>query len=413
MTIIKYEDREIKEIWSRSKKFWLWEMLSLTYLNELLFLKGLIKTPHSLEPFSIVMKKIDRYEQKTKHELDAFLKELSERLSIFDEICPEVCQHLHYGLADSDITDTALSLQIRMSISEIISRINLLQKTIEDLTSKTGDIACIGRTHGKHAGAGFKSFKIELDHSMALLNTAKKSLYGKFTGLSSPVNEQAASCTLAKWNLLPAPITSEIIPRFYYTNTMYALITLASALERMATQTRLMAIEEVNEVQEGASKNPFASEEISGLARLVKSNFVTILDNNNSWWEKDTSHSSVERIVWPETFHLISHMLLTMNDILINLSINYTQIAKNSDAASCEEPSEISSKTSFEEERESTYKVISEADEVFYFEATSADEAELLYNEGHLYPLEPHTHIHKIIKANGHLIYERHARKNY
>jgi adenylosuccinate lyase len=385
--IDKYQDGEIKEIWSKSRKLWIWETLSLTYLNELLSLKGLTKSP--LEPFSIITEKIDRYERETKYELDAFLKELSERLSIFDEICPEVCQHLHYGLADSDITDTALSLQIRMSVNEIISKMTPLQNTLEELMTKTEEV---------HFGTHFESFKIELDHSTTLLNTAKNSLYGKFTGhvgVSNHISEQAASYTLAKWNLLPVPITNEIIPRFYYTNTMYALVTLASALERIATQIRLMAIKEVNKVQQ---ETLFVSEEISDLARLIKTNFAVILNNNNLWWEKDTSHSSVEQIIWPETFHLVSHVLSAMNNMLINLNLSYAQNPKNSSTGSYKEPLKASSKTSSEEERESTYKVISEADEVFYFEATSADEAELLYNEAYLFPKEPHTHIHKIIK---------------
>jgi len=443
--IERYQDREIEKIWSRSKRFWIWEQLSLTYLNELLSLKGLIRSP--LEPFSRVTEKVDRYERETKHEFVAFLKELSERLSIFDEICPEVCKYLHYGLTSSDIMDTAFSMQIRMSINEIDSRLKLLQKTAQELAFRTGNIPTVGRTHGKHAeemlfGARFESFKTELDHSAGLLNSAKESLYGKLTGpvgTASHVNEQAANYTLTKWKLLPAPTTSQVIPRFYYTNTIYALVTLASALERMATQIRLMAIDEVNEMQEGFSKgqtgsscmphkkNPISSEKISGLARLVKSNFAAVLDNNNLWWERDISHSSVERIVWPETFHLTSHMLLTMNDTLTNLSINYTQIAKNlelSTATSHEELLAASLKTSrFEAYPEvqansvkkkesslvlskawSTYSfpahflVISEADETFYFEATSVHEAELLYNEEHLSPMEPHTHIHKIIK---------------
>lgn len=431
--IERYQDREIKQIWSRSKRFWLWEILSLTYLNELLFSKGLIKNPHSLEPFSMVMKKIDRYEQKTKHEFVAFLKEISERLSAFDEVCPEVCKYLHYGLTSSDIMDTAFSMQIRMSINEISSRLSLLQKVAQELAFRTGNIPTIGRTHGKHAeemlfGARFESFKIELDHSASLLDSAKKCLYGKFTGpvgTSSHVNEQAASYTLAKWNLLPAPTTTQVIPRFYYTDTMYALVTLASALERMATQLRLMAIDEINEVQEGFSKgqagsscmphkkNPISSEKISGLARLVKGNFAAVCDNNNLWWERDISHSSVERIVWPETFHLVSHMLLTMNNVLNDLNINYTQIAenlKNSNATSHEDLLESALETSrleaypkvqtgaFSKEKWSTYKVVSEEDEVFYFEAVSLDEAELLYNEANLLPMEPRTHIHKIIK---------------
>jgi adenylosuccinate lyase len=122
---------------------------------------------------------------------------------------------------------------------------------------------------------------------------------------------------------------------------MYSLTLLASAMERMATQIRLMSIDEIDEVQEGFSsgqagssamphkKNPISSEKICGLSRIIKNNYLSILDNNNLWWERDMSHSSVERIVWPQSFHIICHMITTMTEVLKNIVINYDNISLN------------------------------------------------------------------------------------
>jgi adenylosuccinate lyase len=340
--IERYENKKIKKIWSKPYRYQLWENISLKYLNNILDRNDIYPTASYIEV-------IEKYEKKTKHEFVAFLTHLNERLEHYKE--PEILQNLHYGLTSSDIIDTAFNLQLRDSCTEISGKLNTLQNVVENVLYSLAydETQCIGRTHGKHAeimpfDSRFKLFKEELNHALTFLTLSKKSLYGQLSGpvgTGSYIDPKVAAKTLKELSIDPAPITTQIIPRFYSTNLMYSLTLLASAMERMATQIRLMAIDEINEVQEGFSKgqagssamphkkNPISSEKLCGLARIIKNNFLTILDNNNLWWERDMSHSSVERIIWPQSFHIICHMTDTMSDILENLVINYDVISSN------------------------------------------------------------------------------------
>jgi len=338
--IERYENRRIKQIWSKSYRYDLWEKISLKYLNNKLNRDNIYPTARYSEV-------IERYERKTKHEFVAFLTHLHERLDHYKD--PEILQNLHYGLTSSDIIDTAFNLQLRHSSGEVGNCLHKLMGSVRNVLKRLNDVKCVGRTHGKHAeqmnfNSRFKLFEEELKHARTLLKLAEENLYGQLTGpvgTSSYVDAQAAKKTLQELLLDPAPITTQIIPRFYSTTLMYSLTLLASAMERMATQIRLMAIDEINEVQEGFTegqagssamphkKNPISSEKICGLARIVKNNFLTLLDNNNLWWERDMSHSSIERIVWPQSFHVTCHMMDTMSDVLENLVINYDVISSN------------------------------------------------------------------------------------
>ena len=142
-------------------------------------------------------------------------------------------------------------------------------------------------------------------------------------------------------------------------------------MERMAIQIRLMAINEIDELQEGFSvgqagssamphkKNPISSEKICGLARVVKNNYLTVLDNNNLWWERDMSHSSVERIVWPESFHVICHMLTTMTEVMNNLVIKYDNISFNLEDSDADSHEKLLSETA-NSTRIAAYAVVKE-----------------------------------------------------
>ena len=293
------------------------------------------------------MEVIERYEEKTKHEFVAFLTHLHERLEHYKD--DEILKNIHYGLTSSDVIDTAFNLQLRHSCGEVSTKLYDLKRKLSTLTKSLNDVKTIGRTHGKHAEimdfkTRFELFEAELMHARYFLNLSTENLYGQLTGpvgTSSYVDPEAAKKTLEELSIDPAPITTQVIPRFYSTTIMYSLTLLASAMERMATQIRLMSVNEINEVQEGFSigqagssamphkKNPISSEKICGLARVVKNNYLTILDNNNLWFERDMSHSSVERIVWPQSFHIVCHMLTTMADVLENLVINYDNISSN------------------------------------------------------------------------------------
>lgn len=338
--IERYENRRIKEIWSKPYRYQLWEKISLKYLNNLLDTNNIYPTRSYIEV-------IERYEKKTKHEFVAFLTHLSERLEHYKD--DEILKNIHYGLTSSDIIDTAFNLQLRHSCGEVETHLFGLQKAIRNLLERLNGVQCVGRTHGKHAeemnfNSRFKLFEAELKHAKNFLKLSQGNLYGQLTGpvgTSSYVNAEAANKTLQELHLESAPITTQVIPRFYCTTVMYSLTLLASAMERMATQIRLMSIDEIDEVQEGFSegqagssamphkKNPISSEKICGLSRIIKNNYLSVLDNNNLWWERDMSHSSVERIIWPQSFHIICHMMTTMTEVLKNLVIKYDNISSN------------------------------------------------------------------------------------
>tara|TARA_B100001059_G_scaffold52822_2_gene46714 strand:- start:10125 stop:11261 length:1137 start_codon:yes stop_codon:yes gene_type:complete len=349
--IERYENKRIKQIWSKPYRYDLWERISLKYLNNKM-------NRNNIYPTARHDRVVERYERETKHEFVAFLTHLHERLEHYKD--NEILQNLHYGLTSSDIIDTAFNLQLKHSESEIKDCWIHLQYSVSSIFKRLNDVKAIGRTHGKHAevidfNKRIELFDAELIHAHKFLKLGRENLYGQLTGpvgTSSYVDQEAATKTLQQLNISPAPITTQVVPRFYSTTLMYSLTLFASAIERMATQIRLMAIDEINEVQEGFSqgqagssamphkKNPISSEKLCGLARIIKNNYLTVLDNNNLWFERDMSHSSVERIVWPQSFHIICHMMTAMTDVLNNLVINYDAIAsnlKNSNADSHEQ----------------------------------------------------------------------------
>ena len=349
--IERYEDNKIKRIWSNYYRFFLWEKVELLYLNNILKEKNLIE--NDLIPFGINYELVEKYESITKHELVAFLKELSVRLKVFEDICPQAQNYLHYGLTSSDIIDTAFSIQINESLDHLIILLIELKSSVTNKTRKIKPLPAIGRTHGKHAeeidfSNRFELFNAELYHCIEKILQAKKNLYGKLqgpVGTSSFVFETAANATLEALNLKKAPFATQIVPRLYYTDAMYALVLLASCFERFATVVRLSCIDEINEMQEHFSQgqtgssamphknNPVISENICGLSRYIKSNFQVALDNNNLWWERDISHSSNERLIWPESFHLICNLTLKLKKLIDDLHINFDKIKQNLDAS--------------------------------------------------------------------------------
>lgn len=348
--IERYKDKKIESIWSKKNRFILWEKIELIYLSNILKSKNImpkeenLRTVHEIDNYMF-----DQYEKKTKHEMVAFLKELSYRLSFYHEKYPEVQQYIHYGLTSSDIIDTAFSIQISNSLDYLIFLLIELKTSVTDKIRSLKPLPAIGRTHGKHAEPidftnRFQLFNAELYHCIEKVLEAKKSLYGKLqgpVGTSSFVFTEEAKKTLHFLNLKEVPVATQVIPRIYYVDAMYALVLLAGVYERFATLIRLSCIDEIDEIQEfftenqtGSSamphkNNPIISENICGLARYVKNHFQIALDNNNLWWERDISHSSNERIIWPQSFHLICHMTKKLTHLLNTMNIKKQNIQNN------------------------------------------------------------------------------------
>lgn len=345
--IKRYSNDRIAEIWSLENKYKLWQRIEELYVNNILHkeLNGFV-TANQVLP-----EEVRSIELETKHELVAFLGALHNSfLHTYEEEPPaKILNHLHYGLTSSDVIDTAFSLQIRESISHLIFIMLELKTSLTDKIRELGSIPSAGRTHGKHAEEINFTSRLELFNSELLfclerLTNSVKSLYGKMkgpVGNGTYVYNQAALKTLEALNLKEAPATTQVIPRIYYMDTMYALVMLASVYERFATFIRLSAIDEIDEIQEhfsafqtGSScmphkNNPIVSENICGLARYIKSNFQVALDNNNLWWERDISHSSNERLIWPESFHLICNLTLKLNKLIQTMQINFENIESN------------------------------------------------------------------------------------
>lgn len=346
--IDRYSDPVITNIWSNQNKFNKWSAYETAYLNGIIIDKNLKIFP--LRSPRMNISTIKNKEKTTKHEMVAFLQEYNESLKIsvikdYDTLS----KYIHYGLTSSDVIDTVFSVLITDSIFHCKDLINNLLHQVDKKIKDTQSTSCVGRTHGKHAEAiilstRFELFKEELLFCLQLFNDAERTLYAKCSGpvgTSSEVNHFGAQSVCSYFGLQLVPAQTQVIPRFYYHNTMHACVTLASIYERFATTIRLSCIDEINEMQEGFSEgqagssamphknNPVSSENICGLARLVKANYQVSLDNNVLWWERDISHSSNERIVWPQVFHLVAYTTSRFTNLLQNLSLNSQNIKAN------------------------------------------------------------------------------------
>ena len=255
----------------------------------------------------------------------------------------DIKRFLHYGLTSSDIIDTVSVLQIRESFKAYstlyISLSTLICRKINDF--ELSELKAIGRTHGKHAeeiwfADRFALLKSELEYAYSELQQAVQALPGKLSGpvgTSTHVNPEVARKTLADFDLELIETATQVIPRHLFAKLTWAIGLTLSIYERFATMIRLSAIDEVDEIQERFSRgqcgssamphknNPILSENICGLARLARRNVEPALQNIPLWWERDISHSSVERVVWAESFHLLMHATTKMQTLIDQMHI--------------------------------------------------------------------------------------------
>lgn len=344
--IQRYANSKITEIWSDQNKFNLWAKLELTYLEKFLLHKNPALSIEFNKEINIDVQKVKELEVVTKHELVAFLQYLEITIPLHD-----VKKYLHYGLTSSDIIDTVSVLQIRDSFKAYsdlyLDLITAICRKINEF--ELSELKTIGRTHGKHAeeiwfADRFLLLKSELEYSYSELKQAVESLPGKLSGpvgTSSHINPEIAKLTLSEFNLQPVQVATQVIPRHLFAKLTWAIALTLSVYERFATIIRLSAIDEINEIQEGFSpgqcgssamahkNNPIISENLCGLARLARRNVEPSLQNIPLWWERDISHSSVERVIWAESFHLLMHSTLKMITLIDTMYINEESIDFN------------------------------------------------------------------------------------
>lgn len=289
------------------------------------------------------LERIAILEKETRHDVMAFVKNVAENLG-------EEGRFVHYGVTSYDIVDTALSLLLREACDLLIARCHRLNEVIRQRANEHRHTVMIGRTHGIHAEPITFGFKLatwfdEMNHNIERLEQAKAAIcVGKISGAvgtHANISPEIEQWVCESLGLKPAPISTQIISRDRHTQLMATLAILAASLERFATEIRNLARTEIREVQEyfaegqkGSSamphkRNPWNSETITGLARVVRGNLVPMLESMATWHERDLTNSSVERVVLPDTTTLVDWMLHKFTDILNGLIVYPENMARN------------------------------------------------------------------------------------
>ena len=292
---------------------------------------------------SFNIKKIERLEESTKHDVVAFVQNLSQSVGAEG-------RYIHFGLTSSDVLDTALGLQIKEGGLLLLDAIKQFKKILSSQIKKNKDVLCVGRTHGMHAevtslGYKFLSFLKELKRNedrlkKALLQASVGQVSGP-VGTYSLLDEKIEKKVCALLKLQPETVSTQVVPRDRYAHLLNVFSLLGAGLERVAVELRHLQRTEVAEVTEGFAKgqkgssamphkkNPISAENITGLSRLLRSYAQAGMENIALWHERDISHSSVERVILPDAFILCDYLLHRSTHLFKNLIFNQENIKKN------------------------------------------------------------------------------------
>ncbi|MCX5850226.1 MAG: adenylosuccinate lyase [Deltaproteobacteria bacterium] len=345
--ISRYSREIMTKIWSPENKYKKWldvEVLAceaMAKLNKLpeRALKNIKKK------VSIDIGRIDEIEKTTKHDVIAFLTSLTEKVG-------EDGRFIHMGLTSSDVLDTALAVQLKESAEILLEDIDNLLTVLKRRAFENKNTLMIGRSHGIHAepitfGLKMALWYQEMQRNRRRLVQAKESIsYGKISGAVgtfSFIDPFVEEYVCAKLGLKPAPVSSQIVQRDRHAQFFTTLAIIASSMDKFAQEIRLLQRTEVREVEEyfspgqkGSSamphkRNPILSENLSGLARLMRSYAVASLEDIGLWHERDISHSSVERIIGPDATIALDFMLYRFTNMMDKLVIYPKRMISNMD----------------------------------------------------------------------------------
>jgi len=335
--IERYTTPRMKSLWSEQNKFQKWldvELLACEAQTKLgIIPKSALTKIKKKAKFNV--DRIAQIEEKTKHDVVAFLTNLEENIG-------REAKYVHYGMTSSDILDTSLSLLMREAGEVIVQNLDNLSLSLKKKAFEFKDTLMIGRTHGVHAepitlGLKFALWYAEAQRNIERLNRAIEAIsVGKISGAVgtfSNLDPKVEEYVCRKLKLKPAPISSQIIQRDRHAEFMTALAIIASSIEKFATEIRSLQRTEILELEEGFAKgqkgssamphkrNPITCERLCGLARLVRTNAQAALENITLWHERDISHSSVERVIIPDSTILVDYMLTKFGKIIQNLLV--------------------------------------------------------------------------------------------
>ena len=343
--IERYSRKEIKNIWEDKNKYSIWLDIELAAAEAMEKLKIIPRgvSKKVKKKAKINVKRILKIEDKVKHDVIAFLTSITEKVG-------KEAKYLHKGMTSSDVLDTCFNLQLKQSSKILLKDIDQLLNAIKRQALKHKYTLCIGRSHGVHAepitfGLKMLSFyqeflrnKKRLESSVQEISTcAISGAVGTFANIDPKVESYVAK----KLKLKVEPISTQIIPRDRHAQFFATLGVIASSIERFSLEIRHLQRTEVLEVEEffgkkqkGSSamphkKNPILSENLTGLARLIRSSVTPALENVALWHERDISHSAVERNIGPDATITLDFALNRLFNIVKNLNIYPKRMLKN------------------------------------------------------------------------------------
>jgi adenylosuccinate lyase len=343
--IDRYSRKELRNIWDDKNKYKIWldiELAAAEAMEKLNIIpKGVTKKVKSKAKINV--SRILKIEETVKHDVIAFLTSITEKAG-------KEARFLHKGMTSSDVLDTCFNLQLKQSGEILLDDIKNLLSSIKKQAIKHKKTLCIGRSHGIHAepitfGLKMLTFyqeflrnKKRLEDSINEISTcAISGAVGTFANIDPRIESYVAK----KLKLKVEPISTQVIPRDRHAQFFSTLGIIASSIERLATEIRHLQRTEVLEVEEffgkkqkGSSamphkKNPILSENLTGLARMVRSAVIPALENVALWHERDISHSAVERNIGPDATTTLDFALTRLNGVIKNLNIYPKNMLKN------------------------------------------------------------------------------------
>ncbi len=343
--IPRYARPEMAAIWSDARRYETWLDVELA-ATDALAVAGVVPEADARElraRASFDIARIEEIEATTQHDMIAFTTAVAERAG-------PSARWLHFGLTSSDVLDTALALQMRQACDLILADLDALAGAVRRRAEEHRRTPMVGRTHGVHAepmtfGVKLALWHAELGRGRDRVRRAREMIsVGKLSGavgMFAHLDPTVEEAVCRRLGLMPAPVSSQVIQRDRHAELLCALAIVAASLEKFALEIRGLQKTEIGEVEEpfgrgqkGSSamphkRNPIGCEQVTGLARLVRANALAALENVALWHERDISHSSVERVILPDSFLALDHMLRRFTGIVSGLVVHPDRMMEN------------------------------------------------------------------------------------
>jgi adenylosuccinate lyase len=343
--IARYTHPEMGAIWSDARRYETWLEVELAAADAMADV-GIVPADAARElraRASFDIARIEEIEQTTQHDVIAFTTAVAERAG-------PSARWLHFGLTSSDVLDTAQALQMRQACGLIVKGLAALMEAVRERAEEHRRTPMIGRTHGVHAepmtlgvklALWYAELQRDLDRVLRARDVVSVGKLSGAVGMFAHLDPGIEARVCKRLGLEPAPVSSQVIQRDRHAELLSALAITAASLEKFALEIRGLQKTEIGEIEEpfgkgqkGSSamphkRNPIGCEQIVGLARLIRANAHAALENIALWHERDISHSSVERVILPDSFIVLDHMLRRFTRIVVGMVVYPDRMRQN------------------------------------------------------------------------------------